>query len=162
MNEEILRGLKAAVRELVARYGDKVVALGLFGSLARGEATPKSDVDVIVIVRGWERSLERRYRIYEVLRKHTKRDVTIIDVSLRVAQELMKGRRSLTATMLNILYDCIIIYDPEEVLANMIEIVRDYVKREGLVRYKVGRCYGWMRKDGKPMLGVKTHDKLRS
>ncbi len=43
--DETLACLKAALPDLRARYG--VVRLGLFGSVARDEAGPESDVDLV-------------------------------------------------------------------------------------------------------------------
>lgn len=43
--DETLARLKAALPDLRARYG--VVRLGLFGSVARDEAGPDSDVDLV-------------------------------------------------------------------------------------------------------------------
>jgi uncharacterized protein len=37
---------------LEALYGDRLVGLVLFGSQARGDASPGSDIDVMVVVRG--------------------------------------------------------------------------------------------------------------
>lgn len=37
---------------LDALYGARLVRVVLFGSYARGEATPESDVDVLVVLRG--------------------------------------------------------------------------------------------------------------
>lgn len=42
----VLRRLKSALPDLQARYG--VARLGVFGSVARGEARPGSDVDLVV------------------------------------------------------------------------------------------------------------------
>lgn len=39
-------------RELRALYGDRLARTVLFGSYARGEARPDSDVDVLVVLRG--------------------------------------------------------------------------------------------------------------
>ena len=143
MRDQVVERLKRAARELVERYGDRVVAVGLFGSVARGEATPRSDVDVIVVVDGWGRSLERRREIYDVLWRHLRRDVTLVDVDRDVVEELLRGERNLTTTMLNILYDCVIVYDGRGLLSQLVESVRDYVKQRGWVRYRVGRSYGW-------------------
>ena len=44
--EATLKVLRAHKRELEARYG--VTRLGIFGSVARDEATDESDVDVVV------------------------------------------------------------------------------------------------------------------
>ncbi|MFP4248886.1 MAG: nucleotidyltransferase domain-containing protein, partial [Armatimonadota bacterium] len=45
--DEALRELK---RELEALYGDRLRGVYLFGSHARGEAGPDSDVDVAVVL----------------------------------------------------------------------------------------------------------------
>lgn len=44
---EVLTVLRHALGEL---YGDRLCGLYLFGSYARGEATPESDVDILVVL----------------------------------------------------------------------------------------------------------------
>lgn len=44
--EEVLTTLRRHKQELVAKYG--VTRLGIFGSVARDEATEASDVDIVV------------------------------------------------------------------------------------------------------------------
>ena len=44
--------LQAVRRELALTLGDRLDAVVLFGSRARGEARPDSDIDVLVVVRG--------------------------------------------------------------------------------------------------------------
>jgi predicted nucleotidyltransferase len=48
--------LKSILSELRARfealYGDRLVRLILYGSQARGDADPDSDIDVLVVIRG--------------------------------------------------------------------------------------------------------------
>ncbi len=39
-------------RELDVLYGDRLLRLVLFGSHARGDAVPGSDIDVLVVLRG--------------------------------------------------------------------------------------------------------------
>jgi predicted nucleotidyltransferase len=56
--------LARAVEELVGDLGDGVVAVALFGSRARGEASEGSDFDLLVVVRGL-RGLDRRFKIYD-------------------------------------------------------------------------------------------------
>ena len=47
--KEVLSVLKRHKKEFERQYG--LTALGIFGSVARGEATPTSDVDVVVQMR---------------------------------------------------------------------------------------------------------------
>jgi predicted nucleotidyltransferase len=49
---EELRGVLERYRALlVSRFGDRVLAIRLFGSRARGDASEESDADVCVVVR---------------------------------------------------------------------------------------------------------------
>lgn len=49
---EIAQVLEAVKQRLEALYGERLVEVILFGSVARGEDTPESDVDVLVVLRG--------------------------------------------------------------------------------------------------------------
>ena len=141
---ELDKAINEAVKELVKKYCGKIVAVGIFGSYARREFTEKSDIDILVIVENWERSLERRFKIYDILFKHIKRDITLIDIDLEDAEALLKGKLKLSSTMLNILYDCIVLYDPKGILRKLIEETKMLVERLKLRRYKIGRSYGWV------------------
>jgi len=46
--KRLLEELRASLEEL---YGDDLVGIRLFGSYARGEATPDSDVDILLVLR---------------------------------------------------------------------------------------------------------------
>jgi predicted nucleotidyltransferase len=46
---QVLAELHARLKEL---YGERLVRLVLFGSQARGDAGPDSDIDVVVVLRG--------------------------------------------------------------------------------------------------------------
>ncbi|QXD16414.1 nucleotidyltransferase domain-containing protein [Rhodocaloribacter litoris] len=52
MPHSIRQALDEARQRLEALYGDRLVQAILYGSRARGEARPDSDVDVLVILRG--------------------------------------------------------------------------------------------------------------
>jgi predicted nucleotidyltransferase len=56
---ETLRWATQLVRDL---YGDRLQHLLLFGSYARGEATPESDVDLLVVLDGPVRSYDEAKR----------------------------------------------------------------------------------------------------
>jgi len=145
MKSKVIECLKKAIKELIEKYDDKVIALGIFGSITRDEATEKSDVDIIVVLTNWERSMERRFKIYDILWKYIKRDITLIDVDYEVMKGILEGKINLTITMLNILYDCTVIYDKFGILNQLVREVKKYIEKEKLSRYRVGRAYGWKR-----------------
>lgn len=61
------------VQEVKAHFGDRLVSICFFGSVARGEASPESDVDVLTIAEHLPKDYGLRVRetntIHESLRK---------------------------------------------------------------------------------------------
>jgi predicted nucleotidyltransferase len=137
-----------ACENLVKRLGDRVVAVALFGSRARGEASEKSDFDFFVVVRDFDER-DRRFKIYHCLHSVVKRDVTVIDVD---EDELFREDLKIDSLLLNIIWDSVILYDPTGRLRELFERVKGAVK-DKLERYRTrdGK-YGWKPKSGE--LGV--------
>ncbi len=52
MKQKIKKLLKELKDILIGIYGDRLDGVMLYGSYARGEATPSSDIDVAVILKG--------------------------------------------------------------------------------------------------------------
>ena len=58
--------LPALRARLAALYGDRLVRVVLFGSYARGEATPESDVDILVVLREKRSSYDEAWALSEI------------------------------------------------------------------------------------------------
>ena len=143
---------QGVVKNLRGRFSDHLVAVGLFGSAARGEAVERSDLDFLVVLRGIPKSMERRYQVYKPIhdavatQSRQVRDTTVIELD----EEFIKDEDvEITPMMLNIAADAIILYDPEGRLASFIERVRRLIQVAGLERYRTkdGK-YGWKPRDG--------------
>jgi uncharacterized protein len=91
--EAVLRVLRRYKQDFERLYG--VTALGLFGSLARGEATPASDVDVVVRMR--EPNLFYMVHIKDTLEEVLQEHVDIIHYRERM-NPLLKKRIDRDAT----------------------------------------------------------------
>lgn len=57
IRSETLRELKESLK---AFLGDRLLLLTLFGSVARGDDTDRSDIDVAIVIRGLTRALKHR------------------------------------------------------------------------------------------------------
>jgi predicted nucleotidyltransferase len=57
------RDLQRYLELLVDRFGDDLVTLGAFGSQITGRATPESDLDLLLVIRGLPRSRMARRRL---------------------------------------------------------------------------------------------------
>lgn len=67
-NPQLDSALREAIYdELRQRYGDRLARVVLFGSYARGTATPESDLDVLVVLHGDVDRHEENWRLSEVV-----------------------------------------------------------------------------------------------
>ncbi|MFC7334414.1 nucleotidyltransferase domain-containing protein [Rhodocista pekingensis] len=81
----ILDELKAGLVEL---YGDRLDRVILYGSQARGDARPDSDIDVLVVLRGaFDRAAEQR-QLARLAVPIELRDRVIISPVLRTVDEI--------------------------------------------------------------------------
>jgi len=64
----LLHSLLQACRDL---YGERLVALAVFGSWARGVATPESDLDILVVADPLPRGRMKRLDEFEVVERAT-------------------------------------------------------------------------------------------
>lgn len=106
----------------------------LFGSVARGEADERSDVDLLVLHEGLNVSdvVERRRIVYrevaEVLRGVF--PTTVIDMEL----ELFLKPKTITSLLLNIYYDAVVVLDRTGELREFIKFVKGRVEKSDLAR----------------------------
>jgi predicted nucleotidyltransferase len=128
-----------ASRILVNVLGDRIVAVALFGSWVRGEASDRSDVDFFVVFKDFNEE-DRRFKIYHYLHSVFKCDVTVIDVD---EEKLFRNDLVITPLLLNIAWDSIVLYDPSGKLGELFKRIREAVK-DKLERYRTrdGK-YGW-------------------
>jgi predicted nucleotidyltransferase len=62
LTEALRADLDRYVRALEARFGPDLVSVVLFGSWARGEGRPESDLDLLVVIRGLPGGRFERYQ----------------------------------------------------------------------------------------------------
>ena len=150
---EIIKRLKSASKNLKEAFGEAYVGLLLFGSYARGEASDRSDVDVLVVMRGLK-GLKVRGDVYGILAKHVGRPLTLIDVDLA---DISRDDLEVTPLLLNALYDGVIVYDRFGVLERLKLKTIELIRKANLVRYRTpdGK-YGWKRANGKPIEAVEA------
>jgi hypothetical protein len=138
------------VDELQREFKDGLVAVALFGSTARGEAKPRSDLDFLVVLSGG-RGADRRAKVYRCI--HTavtadgvSRDITLLDMDEAF---LLDQDAEITPLILNVVADAVILYDPKGELVSFVNRVKKIIQLAGLERYAVkGGKYGWKAKDG--------------
>jgi predicted nucleotidyltransferase len=149
LNEHCVRSLAraeavtvAALTDVIAKsleqLGPAVVAVAVFGSWARGEAGPASDVDVLIVVAPDVEITRSLYTPWDHI------DVTIDGhrvephfVRLRAADDAISGLWA------EIALDGAIVYDPALSLSRELARVRRAIVEGGLVRRSAGGRSWW-------------------
>jgi predicted nucleotidyltransferase len=90
--KETLRWVTESLREI---YGPRLKRLVLFGSQARGDATPGSDVDLLVVLEGPVTSIEEAKRTSQVATNAAAYRDTVLSFVHMSKEEFSKGRSPL-------------------------------------------------------------------
>ncbi len=120
--------LERAVEALRTALGEHLIAVVLFGSRARGDASPESDWDLLVIA---EELPERYMERHLFLRKRLPLELADISLLAKTPQEF---KASLPPLYLDIALDGKILYDPHGFMAARLNYLRGLIERAGLQR----------------------------
>lgn len=148
------RDLAAEYAELVkAHFGDRLVSLCFFGSVVRGEASPDSDIDALIVADGLPRDYGSRIRdtnrIHESLKKRPAyrrlrsegRSALISDIYLNQDEA-----RSHPPILLDVADHGVIVYDRVEFLAEVLREIREKLKMLGARKVLAKKGYYWILK----------------
>lgn len=129
-----------AVGALRSSLGDRLVAVVLFGSRARGEAAAESDWDLLVIAEGLpEHPLHRHALLKPLLPADLRGEVSLL------AKTPAEFEGNLPALYLDIALDGRILYDPCGYAADRVGALRRIIDRAGLYRERTpaGDIWQW-------------------
>lgn len=133
-----VRALTDVVAKALEQLGPEVVGVAVFGSWARGEAGPSSDVDVVVVVAPDVEIARSLYTPWDGV------DVTIDGhrvephfVRMRSADDAISGLWA------EIALDGAIVYDPDLALSRELSRIRRGILEGGLVRRSAGGHVWW-------------------
>ena len=138
------------VPEWIAKCVEKMVSenefvagVVLFGSIARGEESDRSDVDLLILWEGLEVDpRERHVYIYKVVSRYfpPSTGLTVLDMEY----SRFVSARKLTSLLLNIMYDGVVLYDKHGLLEDFLSRVRKELRAKGLERRRAGKYYYWV------------------
>jgi predicted nucleotidyltransferase len=152
LEDRLLRGLLATLRnELVLRHGPGLISLVLFGSRARGDQRPDSDIDLLLVARrpghrdgmgGVREAFEASddYRAWEAARG---RPVTSI------VPFTPEDARESKYLYLDMTEEAVLVYDQGDFMHTKLASLRDRLRQLGSYRVSFGDgSYMWVLKPG--------------
>lgn len=147
---------KQAVEALANALGDRLVAVVLFGSKARGDARPDSDWDLLVIGEGLPEGYWDRHRlIREALLDQHSAGVSV------VAKTPTEFESYLAPLYLDIALDGQVLFDRDGYARRKLDELRRIIQRAGLFRERTesGDIWRWKQEPARPWaLNWEGHD----
>lgn len=136
--EQLRQALSPVVIALRQGLGDNLVAVALFGSRARGDATEVSDWDLLVIARHLLPSLfQRHVQLKAILPVEWRAKMSLL---ARTPEEF---DARVTSLMLDIALDGIVRYDSEGYATQRLAALKRLIASRGLHREQRGRDFVW-------------------
>ena len=127
--------IDALLAEVRAELGDRLTAVALYGSVARGEARPWSDIDLFVVHRGSREGVAEAFlsaklhlRQQPVTADLRSRGIPIAPIALYRSEEELADTPWL---LLDVSHHGIILFDPRHVLRRKLERLRSRLEELG-------------------------------
>jgi hypothetical protein len=138
MNDSHAETLQPVIAALQQALGDNLIALALFGSQARSQATPISDWDILLIARDLpEKYLSRHLFLKKSIPETHRGAVSFI------AKTPTEFEASLPSLYLDIAIDGLILHDTNRYLATRLKYLRQLIQEQGLYREQVANDLIW-------------------
>jgi predicted nucleotidyltransferase len=147
LSAEDRRALGEVVEALRQGLGERLAAVVLYGSRARGDARADSDWDLLVIAEDLPRGVMDRQQFFaQALWKHCRIAVSIL------ARTPQGFESHLPSLYLDIALDGQILYDPQEYAARKLATVHQLIGRLGLYRERTeaGDLWRWQQEPTTP------------
>jgi predicted nucleotidyltransferase len=156
LNKKLLTLAKEYARLAQEILGENLVSVVLFGSVARGEAHEKSDIDLFVVAERLPRGAFKRRELLEPIKaqldpeleKLWRQGIYTDFVEIICTKEEAQRFRPFYLDMTE---EAIILYDRDGFFAGILECLRKKLRELGAQRKRMGKVWYWdLKPDYKP------------
>jgi len=136
------------VEALLQHFGDRLVSVVLYGSMARGDYGPASDIDLLIVADELPESRRARNRILVEIEERLYpalaslyRSKGYIEISTKI--KTSSEARLFTPLYLDMTKDAILIYDRDGFFAGVLAQLEKELDLMGAQRIQHGRTWYW-------------------
>ncbi len=148
LSEELKRLARQYAELLRDRLGDRLVSVVLFGSVARGEAGPYSDIDLFIVLEDAPRSMRRRRAVLEPVRQALTPaleklwDTGIYTDFVEIIRTREEAQR-FHPVYLDMTQEAVLLYDKGGFMAKVLERLKERLNELGARRKRLGKVMYW-------------------
>lgn len=148
LNTQLRAVAEAYARALQETLGEQLVSVALFGSVARGEAGPHSDIDLFVVLEEAPRGMTRRRALLEPAREAVTPlleplwDRGVYTDVVEIIRTREEARR-FHPVYLDMTEEAVLLYDKDGFLAGVLERLRRRLRELGARRKRLGNIRYW-------------------
>lgn len=131
---------------MAGRFPKRLVSIVLFGSVARGQAKPDSDIDILVVMKGLPVGRFARRDILEPVWEELAEKGCDANINCHI-------RTPAEAEKISLFYydfpgEATVLFDTRQFFGKIIKEVAGHIKKTGAVREKWGKFHYWDLKPG--------------
>jgi len=151
MNEPYKTLIEQLRDALLQRYGDRLYSLVVFGSVARGEASKASDIDLLLVVAGLPESRLARQEEFMVLEDEVAEHITALyeegyHIEFSPIIKTPEEARRITPLYLDMVEDAVLVYDRDKFFGSVLDRLRKRLDELGSKRVRMGKKWYWLLK----------------
>jgi predicted nucleotidyltransferase len=153
MQKEYVRLIKEYCSAIKNHFKDSLISICLFGSVAKGEAKPDSDIDILIVADGIPIDIGMRTRETNYIHEHLKKSKAYIllrklNVSGLISDIFFTTEeiKSHPPILLDIIDDGIILYDKDSFLSNELKLLKQKLEAQKARKVKTEKGHFWILK----------------
>ena len=140
--------LRKLLRALLRRFGDDLISVVLFGSVARGEAKRDSDVDLLIVVRGLPRSRLKRQDIFMEVEEELEPELENLrkrgyEIDFSPILKTDEEAERISPLYLDMVEDAVILFDRGGFFRRIMDRLRERLRELGAERVRLGSRRYW-------------------
>jgi len=140
------------LNSLLEVFGENLVSLVIFGSIARGDYRRDSDIDLLLVVKNLPKGRFRRVRLFEKAEEKLERDLNVLfdkgyyisfSPIIKTPEEALK----ISPLYLDMVEDAVIVYDRSCFFEKILVKLKKKLGELGAERIWLGRKWYWRLKN---------------
>lgn len=150
--DEPYRGLLSKLVELLrGRFGDDLVSVVVYGSVARGDYRRDSDVDLLIIIKNLPRTITERLILFNEVERGLENDLERLMemgyyVTLSPILKTPEEARHFSPLYMDMTQDAVVLYDKDGFFRRILDKTREILEKLGFERVWVSKKVWYWRK----------------